>query len=106
DLPHVFHWCPGQRAQRRVAPEKLAILGDHAIHLRLLQHDLGDQHAVGMARAAPGKVAAVLAVPGQELALEGADGGARRRSHAAQSSTPDIDEAAGYVRAASGTMTA
>src|SRR5499425_2145242 len=55
-----------------IAREELVILGDDAIHLRLLQHDLRDEHAIGLARAAPREIASVASVPGEEAAVEGA----------------------------------
>src|SRR5207245_9259511 len=55
--PDVLDARPGQVVDRRVAPEELAVFRDDAIYLRLLEHDLGDEDAVGMARAPPGKIA-------------------------------------------------
>jgi hypothetical protein len=60
----------------------LTVLGDDAIDLGLLQHDLRDEHAIGRPGVAPGQVAPVARVPGEEPSLEATHGGARRRSHA------------------------
>src|SRR5205807_7232336 len=86
ELAHLGDVGGGERAQRRVGPQELAIFRDHPLHLRLLEHDLGDEHAVGHARAPPRQVAAVTRVPGEQATLERAYGGLRRR-HGAQSST-------------------
>src|SRR5262245_2514924 len=55
-----------------IAREELVILGDDPAHLRLLEHDLGDEHAVGLARAAPREVATVVGIPAEEAAVKGA----------------------------------
>src|SRR5439155_7455799 len=52
----------------------------HAAHLRLLQHELGDEHAVRIARLAPRKVARGAGPPGEELAR-------KRRPHPLSPST-------------------
>src|SRR3989449_4988126 len=85
--PDVLDARPGQVSNRRVAPEELAVFRDDAIYLRLLEHDLGDEHAVGMARAPPGKIAAVCSVPGEQAALEAAHQPRGRKLHGAQCST-------------------
>jgi len=46
------------------ADEPREILADRR-HLRLLQHDLADPHAIGIAGAPPGQIAGVRAVPCQ-----------------------------------------
>ena len=46
--------------------------GDHALHLRLLQHHLGDEDRVGIAGPTPGQVASVLREPGEQGCLHGA----------------------------------
>src|SRR6266542_2115664 len=69
-LRHVAGAGPGEVLQGRIAREELLIFRDDAIHLRLLEHDLRDEDAVGFARPAPGKVAAVACVPGEEASLE------------------------------------
>src|SRR6059036_4308423 len=58
-----------------------------SIHLGLLEHDLGDEHAVGLARVSPGEIAAVVGVPREQTALKAADEVARGQSHSAQSIT-------------------
>src|SRR5262249_27418502 len=67
--------------------EELAVLGQHAVHLRLLQHDLGHEDAVRLARAPPGEVAAVSRVPGEQPALERADRSRLGQAHRAESTT-------------------
>jgi len=48
----------------------LIIIWEDGGDLRLLEHELGDQDGIGIAGAAPGKIAAVSAVPGAERAPE------------------------------------
>ena len=68
--------------------------GDHARHLRLLQHDLADEDRVGVGGAAPGQVAAVLRVPGEEARLQRrarrGDGGAGPACSRASSGTEAV----------------
>src|SRR6266567_25797 len=45
-------------------------LRDHPLDLGLLQHDLGDQDRVGIARAAPGQAARVMGVPIEQCRLD------------------------------------
>jgi hypothetical protein len=58
----------GDRQGRDVgeAREEALVVGDHRLDARLLEHRLGDPDGVGVARAAPGQVAPVLVVPGQQ----------------------------------------
>ena len=58
----------GQRLERRIAVEPLVVLRQHAIDLRLLQHDLGDEDVIRIARLAPRQVASVPPVPGEQPA--------------------------------------
>jgi hypothetical protein len=51
-------------------PQPLIIIREDGGDLRLLEHELGDEDSVGIAGAAPGEIAAVLAVPGAERAPE------------------------------------
>jgi hypothetical protein len=60
----------GQILERGIALEELVVLRYDAIDLGLLEHDLGDEHAVGIARASPGKIATMPRVPGQQSALK------------------------------------
>src|SRR5437867_3018935 len=48
-------------------------------HLRLLQHELGDDDAVRIAGAAPRKVARMLSIPPKQLAHKGLSGLGRHR---------------------------
>ena len=48
------------------------IVRDHGRGLGLLEHDLSDQDGVGVAGAAPGESAAVMAIPGEKGSAEGA----------------------------------
>ena len=60
----------GKRGKIREAPHPLFIIGDDGGDLGLLEHELGDEDRVGIAGAAPGKIAAVVAIPGEERAPE------------------------------------
>ena len=76
----VAEWVPrardvgdvrrGQRFERRVAPQELLVLRDHPVHLRLLQHDLRDQHVVGVPCPSPGQVPLVAPVPAEKAFAE------------------------------------
>src|SRR3989441_541744 len=88
---HLAHPRGGEAVDRRVALEELMVLRNHPLHLRLLQHDLGDEHPVRVARAAPGKIAAVLRVPREQTPLEAAARPVVRRQHGAQSSTSEYN---------------
>jgi hypothetical protein len=47
------------------------VLGQHALDLGLLEHDLGDEHGVGVARVAPGqRGAAVGGVPCEQTGVD------------------------------------
>src|SRR5579863_583609 len=46
------------------------VIGQDGSDARLLQHDLGDPDAIGVAAGAPREVAAVFAEPGEKAALE------------------------------------
>ena len=60
-----------ERLQVREALQPAAEVGDHRRHLRLLQHHLGDQHAVRVAGGAPRQIAVLGAEPGQQGVAEG-----------------------------------
>ena len=55
-----------QRLERRILVEPLGVLRQHAIDLRLLQHDLGDEDVVRVVGLAPWQVAPVASVPRQQ----------------------------------------
>ncbi len=55
-----------ERRERRVAIQPLVVLGQHAVHLRLLQHHFRDEDVVRIAGAAPGQIPAVGAIPRQQ----------------------------------------
>ena len=60
-----------QRAQIGKALEKALVIRDHGSDLRLLQHDLGEPDAVGIARVLPRQVVtAVCALPGDDARSE------------------------------------
>jgi hypothetical protein len=65
-LLHVADVGGGQRLERRVAAEELVVLRDHAVDLRLLEHDLRHEDVVGIAGPAPRQVALVPRVPAEE----------------------------------------
>ena len=59
EAQHVVERRRGEVLEARVGGEERLVLGDHARHLRLLQHDLADEDGVRVGGAAPGQVAAV-----------------------------------------------
>ena len=60
----------GERLQARILLQPLVVFGQHAIDLRLLQHDLGDEDVVRVAGVPPRQVAAVRAIPLEQPAPE------------------------------------
>src|SRR3954463_6054707 len=60
----------GEGGEIREAPEPLIIIRDHRRDLGLLEHELGNKDGVRIGGAAPGKIAAVFAVPGTKGAPE------------------------------------
>ena len=74
--------APGRRRQRRGGRERaeeLVVLGEDALHLGLLEHDLGDQNGVGVVGMAPGEIAALPGVPVKQPALDKGDDVRRRQ---------------------------
>src|SRR6267143_2013073 len=61
-------------ADRRKSLQKPRIELRHPAHLCLLQHELRHDDAVGIARAAPRKVASVSSIPPKQLARKGLSG--------------------------------
>jgi hypothetical protein len=51
-------------------PEPVTIIRNYCGDLGLLEHELGDEDGVGIGGLAPGKIAGVLAEPGEERAPE------------------------------------
>ena len=68
-----------ERVERRVLLEPRVILRQHAIDLRLLQHDFRHEDVVRVVRPAPRQVAPVPPVPGQQPIAEAAAVGRRRQ---------------------------
>src|SRR5439155_18063203 len=59
---------PRECLQIRKPLQESRIVFGHSTHLRLLQHELGDEHAVRIAGAAPREVTRGAGPPGEELA--------------------------------------
>ena len=66
-LPHPRRPCPGQRLDRRKRSQETPVVGLDSCHLGLLQHDLGDQDSIRVARAPPREVPPMAAEPREEL---------------------------------------
>lgn len=62
--------CPGEMMDGGVGAEEPRPVSLDAAHLGLLEHDFGDEYAVGITGAAPRQVAAVTAEPREQPALE------------------------------------
>src|SRR2546430_1621447 len=69
-FPYGSRARAGQRTEIRKLLDEPRIVLRHATHLRLLQHELGHEHAIGIARAAPGQVARGAGPPRKQLAAE------------------------------------
>jgi len=50
--------------------EPVIIIRNDSGDLGLLEHELGDEDRVGVRRVAPGKIAAIFAIPGKKGATE------------------------------------
>ena len=60
ELEHAIDGSRGERADLRVCREKPLVVRNDGRHLRLLQHDLGEPDAIGIARALPREVVAAV----------------------------------------------
>ena len=67
----IGNTCAGERVERWKTRKKFFVLGNDAINLRLLQHDLGDQNAVGITRAPPRQIAFMAPVKTEHCGTEG-----------------------------------
>jgi hypothetical protein len=63
----------GQRGEIGNAAQSLVVIRDHTGDLSLLEHALGDEDGVGVARVPPGKVAAVFTIPAPKTAMKRAN---------------------------------
>lgn len=70
---HLIERGGGQRFKGGVSVQKLVVLGQHAIYLRLVQHDFGYQDVVRVLGLAPWQVTPVARVPAQKRPLEQAN---------------------------------
>ncbi len=61
----------GQRLRIRKTRQESLIIRNRGSDACLLQHDLGDPDRVGIARAPPGQIAAMLHIPLSKLLSEG-----------------------------------
>src|SRR5262245_12365057 len=73
---------PGPQAQQNIGVglcqcsdtwktlQKLQIVGNHGLHLCLLEHHLGDPDWIGVSGISPGKVTPVLVIPLQQAFLK------------------------------------
>jgi hypothetical protein len=66
----VIFGSSGERGEIGEAAKPLFIIGDDGGDLGLLEHELGDEDRVRIGSAAPGKIAGVLAIPGEKRAPE------------------------------------
>jgi hypothetical protein len=55
---------------RGILHEPFLVLRENPIHLRLLEHNLGNQDVIGVAGVTPGQITAVLRVPLQKAFAE------------------------------------
>src|SRR5262249_46530295 len=58
--------CAGESREAGEAAQPLFIIRQHRCDLRLLKHELGNENGVGIAGAAPGKIATVFVIPTQQ----------------------------------------
>ena len=69
-MKHVVFGRPSQCDKIGETAEPLVVISDYRGDLGLLEHQLGDEDRVRIARAAPWQVAAVTAKPLQKRAVE------------------------------------
>ena len=84
-IPGLGHFLFGrrrQRLERRVLLQPFVVFRQHAIDLRLLQHDLGHEDVVRVVGLAPWQVAPVAAIPGEQPLAEAPAIGAAAASEA------------------------
>src|SRR6266852_313385 len=95
---HVAGAGARELLEGRIATEELTILGDDAVDLRLLEHDLRDEDAIRIAGPAPRKVATVSGVPGEQAPVEAsprAESGGRHGGHCDRAPSPSQVDFAG-----------
>jgi len=56
-----------ERPETGESPKPLIIIRDHGRHLGLVKHQLGDEDGIWVARATPGEIPAMTAIPTQEI---------------------------------------
>jgi hypothetical protein len=75
---HLFDRCGSQSGALVKTLQKALVIGNHARHLGLLEHDFGQPDPVRVAGVLPGQVVpAVPALPVDQGGREGGFGGAR-----------------------------
>ena len=60
ELQHAIEWRSREGARARKFRNKPLVIGNDGRDLSLLQHDLGDPDAVGVARVLPRQIAAAM----------------------------------------------
>ena len=70
-VKNVTLGSPSQHGEIGKSLEPLIITRHRGRDLRLLEHEFGNEDRVGIARPAPGKIAAVAAIPAHEGGAEG-----------------------------------
>ena len=70
DLDHVGRWRFGKRVDGRESFQPAVEVGDHPVDLRLLEHYLGNEDGIGIARVPPGQVAPVVLPPAEQVVPE------------------------------------
>ena len=67
-VKHIVLLRPCQRGKGWKSAQPLFIIREHRSDLGLLKHRFGNQDRVRIIGSSPGKIAAVLAIPGQKTA--------------------------------------
>ena len=71
ELQHGIQRRGSQCLDRGHGGDEALVIWDDGIDLGLLQHDLRQPDAVGIAVAAPGSVGSIVLIPGEQLIAEG-----------------------------------
>ena len=69
----VVFRCSRERGEIRESAKPLIIIRSNGRDLGLLEHQLGDENGVRIARAAPGKIAATATIPAKKSATKSGD---------------------------------
>jgi hypothetical protein len=89
-MEHLAFRSTGESSQIGKSPEPLIIIWDNSGDLRLLEHELGNEDSVGIARPTPRKIAPIGAIPAGKSAAEERNVGKRFQRQAENVQRPTL----------------